>query len=206
MVEVKSVNMLVTDMWSRLWANAFLLRKQQYFLTHTYEGRLNTPLRGDWDLEGGPVVVELPGDARREITPRFALVDTRHPAFVRAELGDGWHPGEYDPKTRDRWAWTRGSATLRLHNPHTYPLILDCSIDGWSAVRRPVALTTRTGSEPAPTAVVTETRGDIALPSIHVPPGTSTLTLQSLTPPTVVPGDPRPLGVAVFRFRVTPRR
>src|SRR5260370_4885521 len=47
---ITSLNMVVEDYWSRLWANAFLLRKAQYFAIHTYEGRLNTALRGEWNL------------------------------------------------------------------------------------------------------------------------------------------------------------
>src|SRR5205807_1674820 len=70
MPDVASVNLLIPDMWSRLWANEFLLRKPQYFLTHTYEGRLNTTLRGEWDLEGGLLALRLPDGARKEITPR----------------------------------------------------------------------------------------------------------------------------------------
>nr|MBP8257934.1 hypothetical protein [Opitutaceae bacterium] len=52
MPQVASVNMMITDFWSRLWANAFLLHRAQYFPTHTYEGRFNTALKGDWDLLG----------------------------------------------------------------------------------------------------------------------------------------------------------
>eukprot|EP01031_Cornospumella_fuschlensis_P009846 gene9846-12079_t len=58
--DIGSVNLLVPDMWSRLWANALLLKKAQYFETHTYEGRLNTPLRGAWDLNGGVIALTLP--------------------------------------------------------------------------------------------------------------------------------------------------
>lgn len=206
MPDVKSVNMLVPDMWSRLWANAFLLRKEQFFLTHTYEGRLNTPLRGEWDLEGGIVAVQLPGDAHRQITPRFALIDTRHPAFVRVELGDGWHPEEFDPKTGQRWRWTRGDATFRVKNPHNAPLAIACAIDGWSPKERAVTLTpARREADVRPAeAVVHESRGVVKLSALRVPPGESELRLQSITPPIVVPGDPRPLGVAVFRLQVTP--
>ena len=39
LAEVTSINMRLPDMWSRLWANAFLLRKAQYFSSETYEGR-----------------------------------------------------------------------------------------------------------------------------------------------------------------------
>jgi hypothetical protein len=205
MADVKSVNLIVPDMWSRLWANAFLLRKAQYFQTHTYEGRLNTPLRGDWDLEGGLVALELPGDARREITPRFALVDTRHPAFVRVEPGEGWHPDEIDPKTGVYWRWTKGTATWTIDNPHDYALTIDCAVDGWSAVPRTVTLRGALGESTAGVPITTE-RVTVNFPTVRIPPGHSTLTLELLTPPTVVPGDPRPLGVSVFRFHVTPRK
>lgn len=207
MPDVTSVNLLIPDMWSRLWANAFLLRKQQYFLTHTYEGRLNTPLRGDWDLEGGLVALELPGEARRQITRRFALVDTRHPAFVRLELADGWHPEEHDPRTGERWRWSRGDASFRVRNPHAYPVTIDCTIDGWSPMNRPVTLTLAgKPDEGPPSASVAEKRGLVKLGELRLPPAESTVWLQSRMPPAVVAGDPRPLGVAVFRFSVAPRR
>jgi hypothetical protein len=207
MPDVQSVNMIFaeSDMWSRLWANAFLLRKEQFFLTDTYEARWHTPLRGDWDLEGSLVSIHLPGEARRQVTPRFALVDTRHPAFVRLEVGEGWHPEEFNPKTRDRWQWTKGNASLRVHNPHSYALTLACTIDGWSAVPR--SLTLGSGADVSPHAVpVPRERQEIKLPPVRVPPATSSVILQSPEAPAVVPGDPRPLGVSVFRFHVTPAR
>jgi hypothetical protein len=207
MADVKSVNMIFNeaDMWSRLWANAFLLRKEQFFLTDTYEGRWHTPLRGEWDLEGSLVALNLPGDGRRQITPRFALVKTGHPAFLRVDLGEGWHPEEYNPRTGERWQWTKRDATLRLQNPHDYPLTLECAIDGWSAEPRPVALVAADGKMGTP-VVVQKERTISRFPPVTIPPGTSTLTLRSTTPATVVPGDPRPLGLSVFRFQVTPQR
>ena len=205
MADVASVNLRIPDMWSRLWANAFLLRKAQYFPTHTYEGRLNTALRGEWDLEGGMVAVMLPGDARREITRRFALVDTRHPAFMRVEPGDGWHPEEYDPKSGERWRWTKGPGALQLQNPHAYPLVVDAVADGWSAMPRPVTALL-SGTVLGAASVFPTQRTDVPLPTMTVPPGRSTLLLHSTLPPALVAGDPRPLGVAVFRFRITPRR
>lgn len=205
MPDVKSVNLLIPDMWSRLWANAFLLRKEQYFLTHTYEGRLNTPLRGEWDLEGGPVAVMLPGEARRQVTPRFALVDTRHPEFVRVDLGTGWHPPEMTPGSTEIFQWTAGEATLRLMNPHAYPLGITCTLDGWSPAPRRVTLT-REGGESRPPTAISEKRIERTLRVLGVPPGESTLLLRSDEPPYFAPGDPRPLGTAVFRLRVTPRK
>ncbi len=205
MTDVESVNLLVPDMWSRLWANSFLLRKAQYFQTHTYEARLNTPLRGEWDLVGGPVAIELPDAARRSISPRFSLLDTRHPAFVRVEPADGWHPEEFDPKSGARWQWTKGTATWVVENPHAYALALDCTIDGGSAVPRTITLRSSNDESIAAVQIGTE-RATLPFPAVHVPPGRSTLTLQLHTSPTVVPSDSRPLGVSVYRLHVTPRR
>jgi hypothetical protein len=205
MTDVKSVNMLVPDMWSRLWANSFLLRKEQYFPTHTYEGRRSTPLRGEWDLEGGLIAIELPDGARREISRRFALVDTRHPAFVRAEFGDGWHPAEIDPRTRERWQWSKGEATFRFDNPHDYPLTINCRLDGWSPIERRISFV-RQGGEPRPILRLGEKRVTASLPVLGVPPGKSVLVLQTNEPPFTAPGDPRPLGISVFRFTIAPRR
>lgn len=204
MPEVASVNLLVPDMWSRLWAHAFLLRKPHYFASHTYEGRLNTALQGDWDLEGGRVALHLPGAARREITARFALVDTRHPAFVRLEPAEGWHAEEHDASVGGHWRWTRGRATWRVVNPHGHALRLACELDGWSATRRSVTLGLE-GRETAAAAVLGPQRARVTFPAVEVPPGESTLVLDSPTPPDRVPGDPRSFGVSVFRLHVTPR-
>ena len=207
MTDVRSVNLLIPDMWSRLWANAFLLRKQQYFLTHTYEGRLNTPLRGEWDLEGGRVRIVLPAPARRQITPRFALVDTRHPGFVRAYIDErldrNWHGEEY-VAGGERWRWTSGAATLQFENPRAQPLAIDCSLDAWSPVRREVTLT-RLGGEPRPSRLVTAERARVSFPVLGVPPGNSTLLLETNPPAARVADDPRPLGISVFRLTIVPR-
>lgn len=205
MTDVKSVNLLIPDMWSRLWANAFLLRKQQYFPTHTYEGRRNTPLQGEWDLEGGLITVELPGEARRQVTRRFALVDTRHPAFVRVEFGEGWHPPEVDPVTREHWQWSKGEATLRLGNPHDYSLALHCTLDGWSPQERRISLV-KEGGEARPVQPLGDQRTLTTFPVLSVPPGESTLVMKTNEPPFHAEGDPRPLGVSVFRFAIAPMR
>lgn len=205
MPDVGSVNLLIPDMWSRLWANAFLLRKAQYFPTHTYEGRLNTPLRGEWDLEGGPVAIMLPGDARRQITPRFALVNTRDPAFVRVEFAAGWHAAEHAPGGTERWQWTAGDATFRVENPHAYPLTIRCQIDGWSPVARGLALVRAGGAAPQ-SVPIGQQRVTVNLPLLAIPPGSTMLQLHSEEPVFLAPGDPRPLGVSVFRFRVAPQQ
>ncbi|MBL9201324.1 MAG: hypothetical protein JNL39_12505 [Opitutaceae bacterium] len=201
MPEVKSVNLIFAeaDMWSRLWANAFLLRKEQFFLTHTYEGRRNTPLRGEWDLEAGVIALQAAGEARRQITPRFALLDTRAPAFVRVMPDAGWHAPEQD--RGEHWQWTAGVGTLLVDNPQPHALTLACTLDGWSPVERGVTLQ-HDGAEARPFVAIGKQRAKIALPPVTVPPGRSTLVLRSEAPPATIPGDPRKLGVAVFRLSV----
>ncbi len=204
MPDVASVNLRLADMWSRLWANGFLLRKPHYFPSHTYEGRQETALRGDWDLEGGTVALALPGPARRELTPRFALVDTRHPAFVRVDAAAGWHVEEADPRGGGRWQWTQGRATLRVRNPHAYPVTLAVAVDGWAVRPRTVALAGADGTV-AGTGEFGPERRRVEFPAVKVPPGESELALDSPAPPDRVSGDPRPFGVSVFRLHVTPR-
>jgi hypothetical protein len=207
MADVKSVNMIFaeSDMWSRLWANAFLLRKEQFFLTDTYEARWHTPRRGEWDLEGGGVAVMLPGDARRTITPRFALVDTRHPQFVRGALGEGWHAEEFIPSGGERWRWTKGGAKIEIENPHTTALAVALRLDGWSPVERAVALRPESGPAVAALATMGPQRTTVAFPAIVIPPGKSVWTIVSEPPPAAVPGDARTLGLAVFRVELRPQ-
>jgi len=187
-------------MWSRLWANAFLLRKEQYFPTHTYEGRRDTPLRGQWDLEGGLISVLLPGEARRQITPRFALVDTRSPLHLRASPGDGWHPMEVLPHTAERWQWTTGDATLVIDNPQGRPLTIRATLDGRALGEREIALMPAGGEAgPAARATLGAERTRVVLPAITVPAGRSTFILHSPQPAgRGWVNDARQLGVCVF--------
>jgi hypothetical protein len=122
MPQVTSLNMMIPDMWSRLWANDLLLEKPQYFPTHTYEGRLNTPLKGVWDLNGGPIVVTLPDGDSRNINESFSLINTRSPYFLRVSLGQGWHDPEHIQHRSIHWIWSKGDATLQFLNPHPDPM------------------------------------------------------------------------------------
>jgi hypothetical protein len=201
---VKSLNLLIPDMWSRLWANVFLLREAQYFPTHTYEARRNTALRGDWDLEGGLLRVDLPDDAQRAVTPRFALVDARHPAFVRITLGEGWYPEEFVHPASEHWAWTQVTAVLRVENPHPYPVTAVATLDGWSAAPRTLTLAGPDGVA-GPAVQLGPRRGTVTFAPVLLPPGASTLRLQSPEPPTLVAGDSRPLSAGVFHFTLAPR-
>ncbi len=200
MPDVASVNLRVPDMWSRLWANEFLLRKPQYFSTDTYEGRWHTPPHGDWDLESGIVAVNPGGGARRQLTPHYALVDTRGPTYLRAALGDGWHQDEFDPKTGDHWRWTKGDATVRIENPHATPLVIAVTLDGWSFRGDPaVTLVGADGVATPPVELGTQRVRQRFAP-ITVPPGNSALTLHlgRRAEPENASAGARKLGVCVF--------
>ncbi|PTX97729.1 hypothetical protein [Opitutus sp. ER46] len=206
MPDVASVNLLIPDMWSRLWANAFLLQKPQYFLTHTYEGRLNTSLRGEWDLSSEVVRVQPGPAAARRVTPHYWLTDTRAPGFVRVLPERGWHALETLPGG-ERWRWTAPEATLRVQNPQSHPVALRLELDGRGegAVDLGVAL----AGGPGPTFVrVPGERGRVPLPAVTVPPGESVLVLRTRAAggAAVAPADDRALGVCVFALVLEPAR
>ncbi len=207
MDDVESVNILPTDMWSRLWANEFLLKKPQYFSTDTYEGRWHTELKGEWDLESGLVSVKPAGAARRQLTSRFALVNTTAPDFIRAKLVDGWNGEEADAKTGARWSWTKGDATVRIDNPHAWPVYVTCTLDGWSLGARDLILSPADLAWTGQLRNLGAQRVKTTFPEIIVPPGGATLTLRSVQPwMKASPGDSRSLGVCVFGLEFAVRQ
>jgi len=144
--------------------------------------------------------------ARRQITPHYALVNTRSPLFLRASLADGWHDEESDPKTGERWRWTKGDATLHVDNPQQRP-----AHDRLRARRlehrrraRADAGGDRWGDDGASKG--RRATDDDPVAEVTVPPGGSTITLHSLQPPASAgPGDPRVLGVCVFGIELEVR-
>ncbi|MBI5766329.1 MAG: hypothetical protein HZA93_00930 [Verrucomicrobia bacterium] len=202
MADVKSVNMLVPDMWSRLWANYFLLRKQQFFATDTYEARWHTALKGEWDLAGDLIGV-FPGDGEsRPIGHRYTLIPRHSLKYVSAALGNGWHAEENDPKSGVRWRWTKGDATVTVENPLGRPVFVTIGVDGWSPIVRDLAVECAGKRSPA-AEPIGPMRAILNMGMVLVPPGTSTLTLRSSQPAQAgISGDARPLGICVFGVRI----
>ncbi len=197
---VESLNMRVEDFWARLWANSFLLRKAQYFPTHTYEGRLNTPLKGTWDLSDSLLIsVPLaPGDYL-EVNGRFHL--ERVGASGRMMLGyaDGWHGIEGEGG--NRWRWSGGDARLELTNPDATsrrvrltakvraisPRVLHLSLDGRDA-----------GSWP-----LDGTIQNITVTSLDLPAGKSILSLATDLPAeNPGNGETRKLSIALYDLKL----
>ncbi|MDB6169877.1 MAG: hypothetical protein JWM88_2741 [Verrucomicrobia bacterium] len=202
MPEVTSINMNIDDFWSRLWANAFLLHKPQYFRTHTYEGRMNTALKGDWDLTDGVVTVSAPAEAGSVRVGRsFALLNTHSRYFLRAALGEGWYQEERIARVFRRWHWSKGDATLKIENPQATPLTVDLHLLVRSLDKRDLQVwqdSARRG-----TVSVGETLGERIVPGIVLPPGESSLQFRSSILPTAGNArDARTLGFAVYGIEI----
>ncbi len=195
--EIGSVNVLMSDGWSRLWANAQLLRIPQYFDTHTYEGRLNTALRGRWDLIGGVIEIVLPDGGSRPAGSRFTLVDTRSDYFVRVRFGSGWHEVELPFSSPAHWRWTKGEGELRVENPHGRPLATHLRLTARALETSDVELWVN--GQPRATVRIGPEVDTVGIPSVTLPPGETRLELRSGSGTAAV-GDARTLGVAFYRI------
>ncbi|HRE81651.1 MAG TPA: hypothetical protein PLN52_11415 [Opitutaceae bacterium] len=205
MPEVTSVNMMITDFWSRIWANVFLLHRAQYFPTHTYEGRLNTPLRGQWDLFGGLVSVTLPDRQNGpQLDPPYWLVDTTSPYFLRASLGEGWYDAENIAKANLRWRWSKGEAEIVLENPQARPLNVGFKFQARSLVPRDIEIWVQEKRRRR-VSIGTEL-GWVRLQSVQIPPGITVVKLKSNVPAQQAsPADTRKLGFAAYGIVVEVR-
>jgi hypothetical protein len=200
MKEIGSLNLRVDAFWDRLWANSFLLHHEQYFATHTYEARLNTPMSGDWDLLGNFFTLSLPrpGDSK-PVNKLFSLVNTRSPHYLKGELGQGWHQMERDAVTR--WCWSRGDASIMLENPHSTPLLMSVRFDLLASSERNIKLLLN--EELLGSTQVGTARGLIATKEFRLPPGRHFLRLtstQSAQKPQAY--DSRALGFCLYGVQV----
>lgn len=203
MKEVRGVNLLVPDMWTRLWAHVFLLRKEQYFSTHTYEARRDTPLRGDWSLESGVVgaAPEFPGWQR--LSPRFTLISAKGPHGLRVVPSAGWHGLERTPDGSEQWEWTDRAAVLEIENPRGVPLVVSFSGEARGFGAREVELLDSAGHRTGGTVKVGEERARFILGPVTLPPGASRWTLRSLEPAArASAADPRQVALCVYELRV----
>lgn len=198
MPEITSVNMLIPEFWDRLWANAFLLNKRQYFQSYTYEGRRNTPLRGQWDLNGGLVRVLSPDPADyRIINGYFSLHNTRSLFHARAGLGNGWYESERAGGTR--WRWSKGDAEILVTNEQVRDLRATARLDVLTPVDRDLQLWA--GGRCVATLSLKKGRDVYALPLFVLHPGANRIELRSnVAAEQPGPQDLRRLGVCLYGF------
>ena len=205
LAKVNSVNNLVPDFWARLWANALMLRKPQYFPTHTYEGRMNTPLKGEWDFNGGMMQVRVPGPDCEIIDRRYSLVRASSPYALSATLGEGWYGTELlRGRQTQLWNWTKGDAALELVNPQDHPLKVVLHFMARSLVARDMQIWVG-GIQLRTMRLDTELK-PVRVPTIYIPPGKVTVWLRSSVPPTKAGvRDDRLLGFAAYSIVVDVR-
>lgn len=194
-----SLNMRIDDFWSRLWANYFLLRKPQYFATHTYEGRLNTALKGEWDLTDSLLhaVPRRAADYFR-LNDHFHLERVGAPERVLLDWGSGWH--SIEGAAGNRWRWSEAEARIHVTNPESRPLRVLLRLQARSTGENRVVLSvngTEVGRSP-----VTASFRNIELKEVELPPGESELRLATEQPATTVTGDRRVLGIALAQLTV----
>ncbi len=199
-LRVESLNLRVDDFWSRLWANALLLRKPHYFPSHTYEARLNTPLRGAWDLSDSLLrVVPLREEDHLPINARFFANRVGAFGAIDAKFADGWHAEER--VGADRWRWAAGSsAQVEIQNAAAEPITARIAVKARSVARGVLRLSV--GSRLAGEHVIDETLRELMFTDVVLPPGITVLTLQSDQPPVTLPGDGRALTFAVYGWEI----
>ena len=184
----------IDQMWSRLWANSFLLRMPQYFLTHTYEGRLNTPLKGEWDLNGSLISVALPQMGSIRLNSSYTLEKKTSPFYLQARLDPNWNDLERNAAGA-RWTWSKGDAGVQILNPQATSLVVAGSIEVRSPVDRDFQVWV--AGRMVASARIGPKLTRVAIPAVTVPPGEILLSLRSPQPPTVAgPGDSRRIGFA----------
>ncbi len=199
-LEVASLNLRISDFWSRLWANHFLLRRAQYFEIHTYEGRRNTPLRGDWDLNGDVIRVSQaarPTPACETIAAPYSLVDTRRPDFVRARIGAGWYQLEQIARREEFWRWCGGEGVIVVDNPQSHAVTASLQLSLRGMV--PQAVRIRVGEETVGHVAVGLERGRHVVSGLRLRPGENRVSLSSDQAPVPAgPADGRLLAFAAY--------
>jgi len=201
MPAVTSINVRFPDVWSRLWANAFLLRKAQYFQWDTYEGRRQTPLRGEWDLNGGTIQVRLPG-GKAATSPNFSLISNRDPYFLRATERDGWYDPEENVRTGRRWRWTQGATTIVVENPQHYPLLTSWYFHEVRSLKVRDFQMSVAGKAVGQMVVGIRPR-EIVISNVLIPPGETSVQFSSPSPLTLAGnGDTRQLGFRIHGIQI----
>ncbi len=196
---VASLNMLVGDFWSRLWANAFLLRKPQYFATHTYEGRLNTTRKGEWDLRDDLLRTAPLAEADLiRVNERFDAVRVGAPGRMQAGFAAGWHPAENSGA--DRWRWSDGIGRILVTNPSDHPVQARLSVNVHGYLPGPLEL--RLEQHSAGVRALDGSRQALVFEHLLFQPGNTVITLAGN--PGVLPGggDARSLSFALHDFEL----
>jgi hypothetical protein len=197
---ITSINLRLEDFWARMWANTFLLRKPQYFVTHSYEARKDTALRGEWDLSDALLRV-LPAGEADGVMVNDRFVATRvNTAPGSAGFGAGWHSAESDNRLA-RWRWTDGDGVIHLHGTQSQFWRCRLSLKLRSAVSDHVSIMHR--GQPLATVSLSSDRIEPITLEFILPSGLSELRIVNHS--SSAPGgstDARLLGTALYQFEL----
>ena len=194
-----SINIRLTDDWERLWANGFLLRKQQFFDRPTYEGRRPTGPNGQWDLVGTFFRFDLPvaADCLHPVEG-YTLLNRASASFVEAGFVQGWADvirGDPNAVPRTRWA-TAEVASVILQNPHQTPLSirLRSTLRAFGARECEIKI----GEQVIGRLAISPKPQDWTCAQVNLPPGNSLITFTTFTPADLVGGRlKRPVTMAL---------
>lgn len=96
----------------------------------------------------------------------------------------------------DYWRWSRGLATIVLHNPHAFPIAVDVTFKIKSSDPRNVTL--RNGGSTLWQGPTEQTMVDVALPHVVLPPGDTVWTFDTDRPAANPPnGDLRKVAFRI---------
>lgn len=185
---VASVNMRLEQGWVRLWANALLLRKNQYFEIHSYEGRGATALKGEWDLLGDFFAYELPAGDSLHPSNGYTLLRRGSPFYLEAHLDDGWIDTlRDDPRSvaRSRWA-VETTARLVLKNPQPVPLRVSLSARVRAVGKRECAI--RVGAETVASLTIYAEPWEWTKTDLVLPPGETIVEFSTPQPADLLGG------------------
>jgi hypothetical protein len=150
------------------------------------------------------VSLQLPGAARRTISPHFALVDTREARHLRVSTGEGWHGIDYAPGEPERWQWTERDAVLIVDNPQSSARQIRCTLDARGHGARDLSWRAENGETVTPAVRIGVERARIEIGPFTVPPGRSRWVLHSAQPALRAgPEDPRKIAVCVYNVAIT---
>ncbi len=197
--QVQAVNITMRPVWEQLWANCFLLHKNQYFEWPTYEGRPVTALRGQWDLSERLVTTRSggPGDLL-EANRTYALLPRSGNRSVEARLDQGWFTVEH--AKGETWAWGKELPTIRLNNPHAEARTMVLNFSLRSLHGRHLCL--RVGEQVAWEGFVGEAVQSAKSAPMELSPGPTLVRFETPEAPDHSPGDPRNLTFLLNRFEV----
>jgi hypothetical protein len=156
---------------------------------------------GNLSLWSSPDALKRPGrDSAVVAGPRDLRMIEATGAIVTVTFPDSdWYPAERS--LLDFWRWSRGSASLSVYNPQSFPLTARLDFRVKSIDRRRLTLTAGSArlwdSEIGPPLLPVQRENVVLAPGVNV------LTFRSDLPPAPPPGDARAVGFSLRGFTVT---